>query len=79
MKHFIDDYVNYMEDHLAGRYNAVDTELMKEKLKEQLRSLIPTSFQASIYPISVNFQDQEKVIALVKDKTSDFCTQVYND
>lgn len=34
MKHFIDDYVNYMEDHLAGRYNAVDTEIMKEKLKE---------------------------------------------
>ena len=37
-------------------------------------NLIPKTFQASIFPISINFQDMEKVVALVKQKTQDFCT-----
>ena len=43
-----------------------------------MRSLIPEGFQASIFPLSINFHDMEKVIALVKDKTADFCTQFSN-
>lgn len=40
--------------------------------------MIPSSFQASIFPISINFQDMEKVVALVKQKTAerDWCTQI---
>ena len=52
----------------------------KETLETNLRTLIPNNFQASIFPISINFQDLEKVVALVKQKTAengiDFCTQI---
>ena len=36
--------------------------------------LIPNSFQATIFPLSVNFIDLEKVIALLKEKMQKFAT-----
>lgn len=39
-----------------------------------MKSLLPSTYQGSIYPISINFVDQEKVIALVKERTHEFCT-----
>ena len=46
----------------------------KEKLNEDLKMLIPNSFQATIFPLSINFIDQEKVIALLKEKMQKFAT-----
>jgi len=44
------------------------------ELKENLKTLIPATFQGTLHPISINFIDQEKVIALLKEKTKDFST-----
>ena len=46
----------------------------KEKLNQDLKMLIPNSFQATIFPLSVNFIDLEKVIALLKEKMQKFAT-----
>ncbi len=48
------------------------------KLRDELCKLIPVSFDAAIFPMSVNFVDQEKVIALFKDKSQAFCTAFKN-
>ena len=64
-----------MEDSLAGRFVGDEQAEKKEALKDELRGLIPEGFQATLFPLSINFHDMEKVIALVKDKTGDFCTQ----
>ena len=78
MQTYIGSYINFMEDSLAGRFVEDQEAERKEALKEELRSLIPEGFQATLFPLSINFHDMEKVIALVKDKTGDFCTQFSN-
>lgn len=78
MQTYIGSYINFMEDSLAGRFVGDEQAERKEALKEELRGLIPEGFQATLFPLSINFHDMEKVIALVKDKTGDFCTQFSN-
>jgi len=54
-----------MEDVWAGRITAVDSEELKAKLTDELKTLIPTSYSATISPLSLNFVDQERIVSLM--------------
>jgi len=71
---YIDEYLNYMEDIYAGRLNEQDAIELRERLQGQLNTLIPSSFSATIFPLSINYVDQEKIIALMLDKMDKFAT-----
>mmetsp|Transcript_13323 Transcript_13323/g.18184 ORF Transcript_13323/g.18184 Transcript_13323/m.18184 type:complete len:85 (+) Transcript_13323:409-663(+) len=44
IRHYIDGYLNFMEDVYAGRFSPEDSLERKEKLREDLNTLIPSSF-----------------------------------